>query len=213
MAEATKTYGSSRSGWGAHAATAPVTVGLILDIVGAVGDQRAGVATQIQQVYDWRHARNLALLQLSLAPAAIAALVIIVSKDASFGVALLVAALLATSLCGGIWRYVELTRFDREYVLALQLATVFAPFHRELSPDVHAERGNAPDVPTLAWPPCESNQIAVSLHTALRGIPMFRYRSNREAQEAVRVAVTRAHALASTANKYVAPSQTRGPVT
>lgn len=84
---------------------------------------------------------------------------------------ILAAALLLASICVGTWRVVELNRFDREYILALQLAGVLAPFNHELAPRL--ESGYAPDLNRLAWPPAQQNTVAIHLHSALRDMPMF----------------------------------------
>jgi hypothetical protein len=160
----------------------PVRVGQLLDLVGAVGSTPNDLDAHVQKIYDWHHARGVSSVQLAFAPAAVAALTIL-AKGVSTAVIVAAAALLSLTLGIGVWRLIELTRFDREYVLALHLAKAFAPLHKQLG----------------LWLDDEANTNLTSNGRSLRSelhgvrdITMVEYRSDQRARETVRNALERA---------------------
>jgi hypothetical protein len=184
----TAAYSPPRHKWGVHAVAGPVTLGDILDLVGAAGDDQSRIDAQLKTLYDWHHARGLAVMQLAFAPAAVAALTI-VARGATTAVIIVAAVLLLAAVGVGIWRVVELNRFDREYIFALQLAALLAPYRQVLAPTLHDDSLDASGLVALPWPPADGNPVGMALHSELRSIPMFLYRSKPEVQERVRAAL------------------------
>jgi hypothetical protein len=114
----------------------PVTVGDLLEIVAAVGEDPLAVDKQIEKLYEWHHTRAMTAIQLALAPAAISALALATKTTSSLGDGIALG-IVALSLAVAMWRLNQVNQFDREYVYALRLGRALVPLHGHLAKSLH----------------------------------------------------------------------------
>lgn len=161
----------------------PIAVGDLLEIIAAAGGHPTRIEAQIEKVYEWRHARGLTVLQLALAPAAVAALAVVAKGDTP-AVVLVAVGIVLLSVAAVGWRLYYINRLHTEYALALRLGQALGAFGDELACCIAGQASRSGHQADDLWE--ARSRVGAELYVRLGGITMAEYLSRDGRRDEVR---------------------------